>query len=152
MLVNNVDGNSILDTRTDKQSTLLKSGTATLNPSTNQIVTNTVYVNPTNVPSDVVNFGAPNTNSFTIWKATSSGTLSGAGKVGLLQTIAVTGVTSASANANETGIIIVGSPGGNALAFYSFQPNASTELADNNIAFTSFYTVSKSVNYMAVNY
>jgi hypothetical protein len=152
VVITNKDNQSILDTRTDKQSTLLKSGTKSISPSTNQIVTNTVYVNPENAPSDVVNFGAPNTNSFTIWKATSSGTLSGAGKVGILQTVAVTGVTAASANANETGVIIVGSPGGNSFAFYSFQPNASTDLADNNIAFTSFYTVSKSVTYMAVKY
>ena len=152
VVITNKDNQSILDTRTDKQSTLLKSGTKSISPSTNQIVTNTVYVNPENAPSDVVNFGAPNTNSFTVWKATSSGTLSGAGKVGLLQTVAVTGVTAASANANETGVIIVGSPGGNSFAFYSFQPNASTDLADNNIAFTSFYTVSKSVTYMAVKY
>ena len=152
MLVNNIDGESILDTRTDKQATLLKSGTATLSPSTNQIVANVVYVNPENVPSDVVNFGAPNTNSLTIWKATSSGTLSGAGIVGLLQSVGVTGVTAASATANETGIIIVGSPGGNARAFYSYQPNASTEISDNNIAFTSFYSVSKTIEYMAIKY
>jgi hypothetical protein len=152
MLINNYNGESILDTRTDKHSTLLKSGTLSIPPSTNQIVINNVYVNPENVPSDVVNFGAPNTNSYTVWKATSAGTLSGAGKVGALETVAVTGVTAASANANETGIIIVDSPGGAAFALYSFQPNASTEISDNNIAFTSFYTVSKSIDYMAVKY
>jgi hypothetical protein len=151
LLINNDDGDSILDTRVDKQSTVIKSGSATCLGSTTSVSSGTVYANVI-ANGNQTSFGAPNNNIDTVWAATSSGTLS-SGRVSAVKLITATGVTAASATANETGIIVYNGPsGGAAKPYNTFQPNASSAIADNKIGLANYFQTSLTISYAAITY
>jgi hypothetical protein len=151
LLINNDDGDSILDTRVDKQSTVIKSGSVNCPGTTTSIVSGTAYANA-QANGNYTSFGAPDNNIDTVWAATSSGTLS-SGRVSILQLITATGVTAASATANETGVIIYGGPGASIAKGYNcFQPNASSAIANNKIAIGCYYMTQFTIDYAAITY
>lgn len=148
ILINNASGQSILDTRTDKQTVTVASGSVTVTASGTSITSGTKYANAT-TGGNYTAFGAPNNTQDTVWTATSSGTLT-SGRAAPLKIISAPGITSTTTS--SSGIIVTDGPdGGLAKQYNSFLPDG-TVVTDDNIALAVYTTVNSTFDYYAVRF
>lgn len=148
VLINNSSGNSMVDTRTDKQTTVIISGTVSCPATTTSVVSGTYYASAIGSGS-YTNFGAPNNSIDTIWQATSSGTLT-SGRVAALQILTATGITTSTLA--SSGILVYNADPSNAAKLYNtFLPDGSV-LANNKIAIANYVASARDIDYAAVRF
>ena len=143
IIIQNTSGQSIVDTRSDKQSTAIKVGNLTLAGVTLTIVNGSKYIIRA-TGTNSTSFGAANNDVGTIFTATSSGTLTG-GNVGKFQEVTgVTGMTST--NSDEIGIIVQTENSYGILSLYSIHRDSG------KFSFAPKYPNSLNIAYIVVRY
>ena len=157
VLIKNSNNQSILDTRVDRQSTAIATGTLTVPVQTATVVSSRRYriaiTDPSGAGNTFGSFGAPNENADTIFQATSSGTLGGSRRVGEListGTNSIPGMTST--NTDEVGILFTDEPVTGAGSIPAYEINRLSGKFEISSKFSDLGNSTYTYKYIAVRY
>ena len=157
VVIKNSNNQSILDTRVDRQSTAIATGTLTVPVQTATVVSSRRYriaiTDPSGAGNTFGSFGAPNENSGTIFEATSSGTLGGSRRVGEListGTNSIPGMTSI--NTHEVGILFTDEPVTGAGSIPAYEINRLSGEFEISSKFSDTGNSTYTYKYIAVRY